>query len=155
MFRLNATVIIRAKVKEVWTNIAIYSHALLRIHVNGGQKLVRIAPPSLPPHHSSPATRNFKSSTSVEMLLRAYHLDVQGILHQQLLSSAMVQYSGFLSLSPWWWLEHSAKMSVSYFFEPKLVTDNLLSIYAAANWEVTERLSHQIGCSMLPTIKLQ
>ena len=29
-------------------NIAIYSHALPRIHVTGGQRSVRIAPPSLP-----------------------------------------------------------------------------------------------------------
>jgi len=31
-FRLNALVVIRVKVKEVRTNVAIYSHALLRIH---------------------------------------------------------------------------------------------------------------------------
>ena len=43
MFRLNAPVVIRAKVKKVRTNIAIYSHALLRIQVIGGQRLVRIA----------------------------------------------------------------------------------------------------------------
>jgi len=41
MFRLNAPVIIRAKVKEVWNNVAIYSHALPRIHVIGGQRSVR------------------------------------------------------------------------------------------------------------------
>ena len=41
MFRLNAPVVIRAKVKEVQTNVAIYSHALLRIHVIGGQRLVK------------------------------------------------------------------------------------------------------------------
>ena len=34
-------------VKEVQTNVAIYSHAVLRICVIGGQRLVRIAPPSL------------------------------------------------------------------------------------------------------------
>ena len=33
-----------------------YSHALLRIHVIGSQKSVRIEPPSLPSDHSSPAT---------------------------------------------------------------------------------------------------
>ena len=42
---------------EVQINVAIYGHALLRIHIIGGQRSVRIAPPSLPPHHSSPATR--------------------------------------------------------------------------------------------------
>ena len=41
--------------EEVRTT-AIYSHALLRMHVIGGQRLVRVAPPSLPPHHSSPVT---------------------------------------------------------------------------------------------------
>ena len=41
--------------EEVWTKVAIYSHALLRIHVIGGQWSVRIPPPSLPPHHSNPA----------------------------------------------------------------------------------------------------
>ena len=46
-FRLNAPVIIRAKVKKVRTNITIYSHTLLRIHVIGGQRSVRIAPPFL------------------------------------------------------------------------------------------------------------
>ena len=51
-----------AKVEEVRNNVAIYSRALLRIHVVGGQRSVRIAPPSLPPHHSGPATRNFQSS---------------------------------------------------------------------------------------------
>ena len=50
MFRLNAPVVIRAKVKEVRNNIAIYSHALPTIHVIGDQRSVRIAPPSLPPH---------------------------------------------------------------------------------------------------------
>ena len=33
------------------TNIPIYSHALLRIHIIGGQRSVRIARPFLPPHH--------------------------------------------------------------------------------------------------------
>ena len=52
--------VIRAKVKEMWTNVAIYSHALPRMHVIGGHRLVRIAPPSLPPHHGGPATRDFQ-----------------------------------------------------------------------------------------------
>ena len=55
--------------EEVRTNVAIYSHALLRIHVIGGQRSVRVAPPSLPPHHSGLATRDFQSSISVEALL--------------------------------------------------------------------------------------
>ena len=44
--------------EEVWTNAAIYSHALLRISVIRGQRSVRIAPPSLPPHQSGPATQD-------------------------------------------------------------------------------------------------
>ena len=57
---------------------------------------MRIAPPSLPPHHSGPATRDFQSSISVEALFHRCDLDVQGLLHQQLVSSAMVQYGGLL-----------------------------------------------------------
>ena len=44
-FRLNAPVIIRAKVKRYEQNIIIYSPTLLRIHIIGGQRLERIAPP--------------------------------------------------------------------------------------------------------------
>ena len=65
-------------------------------HVIGGQRLVRIAPPFLPPHHSDPVARDFLSSIPVEALLWGCHLDVQGLLHQQLLSSAMVQHCGLL-----------------------------------------------------------
>ena len=68
------------------------------IHVIGGQRSVRIAPLSLPPHHSGSATRDFHSSISVEALLCGYHLDVQALLHQQLLSSAVVQYGGLLQV---------------------------------------------------------
>ena len=50
-------------------NIAIYSHALLKTHVIRGQRLVRIALPPLPSHHSSPATRDFQSSISIEVIL--------------------------------------------------------------------------------------
>ena len=32
-FRLNVPIVIMAKVKEVRANVAIYSHALLRIHI--------------------------------------------------------------------------------------------------------------------------
>ena len=58
------------------TNVAICSHAPLRIHVIGSQRSVRIAPPSLPPpslppHHSDPATRDFQSS--IQQLWRGLH----------------------------------------------------------------------------------
>ena len=72
-FRLNAPVVISAKVKEVQNNVAIYNHALPRIHVIGGQRSVRIAPGGL---------------------------------------------------------EHSVETLAKLFSELKLVTDNLLSIYA-------------------------
>ena len=49
-------------------NTAIYSHALLKTHVIRGQRLVRIAPPPLPSHHSSPANRDFQSSISIEVI---------------------------------------------------------------------------------------
>ena len=55
--------------EEVRTNSAIYSHALLRIHLIGDQRSVRIGPPTLPPHRSGPATRDFLSSISVKALL--------------------------------------------------------------------------------------
>ena len=98
-FRLNAPVVIRAKVKEVRTKTSLFIATLLRIHVIRGQRLVRIAPPSLPPHHSDPATRDFQSSIPVEALLRGCHLDVQCLLQQQFLSSAAVQYCGLLPVN--------------------------------------------------------
>ena len=43
-----------------------------------------------------------------------------------------------VTLSPWWRLEHCWNVG-KLFSKIKLVTDNLLFIYAAANWEATER----------------
>ena len=54
------------------------------------------APDCLPPHHSGPATTDFQSSTSVEACFWGRHMDVQGLLHQQLLSSTMVKCCGLL-----------------------------------------------------------
>ena len=56
--------------EEVWTNVAIYSHSLLRIHVIGGQRLVRIASPSLQggrsnPHQFSPVLNLLLSFSTV------------------------------------------------------------------------------------------
>ena len=65
-------------------------------YIIGGHRSVRIAAPSLPPHHSRPVTTDFQSFISVEALLCGCHLDVQGLLHQQLLSSAVVQHCGLL-----------------------------------------------------------
>ena len=72
MFRLNAPVVIRVKVEEVQTHIAIYSHTLLKIHDIGGQRSVKIAPLSLPPHHSGPATQLKHSSAGVIWMCRAF-----------------------------------------------------------------------------------
>ena len=47
---------------------------------------------ALPHHHNSLATRDFQSSISIEAPLQGCHLDVQGLLHPQLLSSAVVQH---------------------------------------------------------------
>ena len=58
-FRLNAPVVITQGESGRSVNkrcYLYYTHALLRIHVIGSQKSVRIAPPSLPSDHSSPAT---------------------------------------------------------------------------------------------------
>ena len=91
---------------------------------------MRIAPPSLPPHHSGPATRDFQSSISVEALFHRCHLDVQGLLHQQLLSSAMVQYGGLLPVDRVvvlpcmfrysWLLHHPPLAGISVFLQPRL-----------------------------------
>ena len=91
---LVAPVIIRAKVKKVQTNITIYSHILLRIHVIGGQRSVRIAPPSLPSHH----IQQPRTSSPPSWLKRSSE-GVQGLLHQQLLSSAVVQHCGLLPVN--------------------------------------------------------
>ena len=88
MFRLKSS----RHQSEVWTNTTIYNHTLLRMCIIRGQRLVMIVPPSLPPHHSGPATEDFQFSISVEALLWGCHLDVQGLLHQQLLSSVVVQH---------------------------------------------------------------
>ena len=95
-FRLNAPVVIRAKVKEVQTNFAIYSHALMRVHVIGGQRSVRIA--SLSPCLPSQWSNNWGLIVLhlSEGLLCGCHLDVQGLLHQQVLSSTMVLHGGLL-----------------------------------------------------------
>ena len=42
-----------------WRSANKCCYALLKIHVIGGQRLVRVALPSLPPHHSGPATWDF------------------------------------------------------------------------------------------------
>ena len=101
--QLNAPVVIRVKVKKgEQTLLFIPMHYWGLMHyIIGGQRLVRIAPPSLPPHHSSPAppslpphhsgpalpslplhlssppTRDFQSSISVEALFWGCHLDAQ------------------------------------------------------------------------------
>ena len=60
--------------------LLIYSHALLKIHVIGGQRSVRIG--SSLPASSLPASSSQRSSNQ---RLRGYHLDVQGLLYGGLL----------------------------------------------------------------------
>ena len=81
--------------------------------------LVRIAPPSLS-HHSSPAARDFQFSISVEAHFHRCHLDVQSLLHQQLLSSAMLQY---MVVSSQWirqWYSHACSATADFSIIPLL-----------------------------------
>ena len=68
---------------------AIYSHALLRIHIIGGQRLVRIVPPSLPlvqqPGTSNPSSQLKHSSVGVIWMCRV-----------SFTNSIMVQHCGLL-----------------------------------------------------------
>ena len=64
----------------------------------------------------SPAARDFQSSISVEAFLCSHHLDVQGLLHQQLLSPAMVQCGGLLP----WWFSHACSATADFSITPLL-----------------------------------
>ena len=57
-FWLNALVVMRCE----QTLLIIAMHYWSKVHVVGGQRLVRIVLPSLSSHHCSPATRDFHSS---------------------------------------------------------------------------------------------
>ena len=78
----------RVKVKEVQTNPS------LEVNSKVGEDCS-----SLPASSRSSATRDFKYSILVEALLWGCHLDVQDLLHQQLLSSTMIQHCGLLLVS--------------------------------------------------------
>ena len=92
MFWLDALVFILAKVKR--QTVILY----------WGYKSVRITFPSLPLHHNSTASRDFRFSISVEALLWGCHLDVKGLF----LPTAPVPCHGLSLLSspiaglPWW-----------------------------------------------------
>ena len=76
-FRLNAPVIIRAKVKkceQTMLFIAMHYWGYTSLEVKGREDCS-----SLRFHHSGPATRDFQSSISVEALLWGCHLDLQGL----------------------------------------------------------------------------
>jgi len=74
-FQLNVPIVIMAKVKEVRANVAIYSHALLRSKVGEDCSSLPASYTAVQqPGTSSPPSR------------------LQGLLHQQFLSSTMVQY---------------------------------------------------------------
>ena len=131
--------------EEVWTNSAIYSHALLRIHVIGGQRSVRIAPPSLPPHHSSPTTRDFQSSISVEVHLWGCHL------HQSYPMSSVIVVTYFIFYhNPGWFLVASEAVPVH-----RLAGGRYTRQWWWAYWshrtgaEMAEELRRQTHCGAL------
>ena len=81
-------------------------------------------------HHRDPATRDFQSSISVETLLLGCHLDVEGLLQQQLLPPVRWSPpSGLGDGSP-----THALLQLTPYFRPlresvdMLVTDNLLPL---------------------------
>ena len=81
-------------------------------------------------HHRDPATRDFQSSISVEALLLGCHLDVEGLLQQQLLPPVRwPPPSGLGGGSP-----THALLQLTPYFRPlresvdMLVTDNLLPL---------------------------
>ena len=100
--------------KEVQTNVTIYSHALLRIHIIGGHRSVWIVPPSLPPHHSdqqpgtsSPPSWLKHSSEGVIWMCRAFFTNSSCPLpwSSTVVSSQMVILPCMLRYS---WLHHHA-----------------------------------------------
>ena len=132
MFRLNAPVVIRAKVKEVRNNIAIYSdtYTLPRytsLEVKGRWGL--LLPPCLlitavqQPGASSPPSRLKRSSTGVIWMCKASFTNNSW-------SSAMVQYGGLLPVDQVvvlpcvfrysWLLHHPPLAGISVFFQPHL-----------------------------------
>ena len=64
---------------------AIYSHALLRIHIIGGQRLVRIVPLTLPlvqqPGTSNPSSRLKHSSVGVIWMCRTSFTNLAPVLY--------------------------------------------------------------------------
>ena len=90
MFWLHAPVVIKVKVnkcEQTLLLVAMYYWG----HVIGGQRLGRSAPPSLPPHYCSPAIRDFQSYISVKVIFWRCHLDMQNLLHHQLVSHTIAQ----------------------------------------------------------------
>ena len=116
-FRLNAPVVIRAKVK-VRKNVAIYSHALPRIHVIGGQRSMRIAPPSLPPHHSGPAAMDFQSLPSQ---LKRSSIGVIWMCKASFTNnSCPLPCSSTVVSSQWigWWYSHAGSATADFSIIP-------------------------------------
>ena len=131
-FRLNDPVVIRAKVKKCEQTllfVAMHYWGYTSLEVKGRWG------PSLHPHHSGPATQSY---ISVEALLWGCHLDVhaQGLLHQQFLSSAMVQHCGLLPvdrvvilprmLRYSWLLHHPHLAAISVFLQSCLQSPSSL-----------------------------
>ena len=114
----------RAKVKEVQTNPS------LEVNSKVGEDCS-----SLPASSCSPATRDFQHSILVEALLWGCHLDVQDLLHQQLLSSTMIQHCGLLLVS-------QARLSVGRVWLTRLVSSQWIGLWffhvcsATANFSI-------------------
>ena len=106
----------QAEVKEVRNNIAIYSHALPRIHVIGGQRSVRIAPPCLlitglqQPGTSSPPYRLKRSSTGVIWMCKASFTN----------NSCPLPWSSPVVSSQWigWWCSHACSATAEFSIIP-------------------------------------
>ena len=84
MFQLNVPVIIRAKVKRCKQRLlfmAMHYWGYRSLEVKGRWGLVLFP---LPPHHNGPATRDFRSSISVETLLWGCHLVTTPLYHHVL-----------------------------------------------------------------------
>ena len=102
--------------EEVRNNVAIYSHTLLRIHVIGGQRSVRIGPPCLlitavqQPGTSSPPSRLKRSSTDVIWMCKASFTN----------NSCPLPWSSTVVSSQWigWWCSHACSATADFSIIP-------------------------------------
>ena len=120
MFRLNAPVIIRAKVKEAQTMllfIAMHYRGYTSLEVKRSVRIAPPPPPPPPPHHSGPATRDFsppsrlkRSSAGVIWMCRASFTN----------SSCPLPWSSTVVSSQWieWWFSHACSATADFSMFP-------------------------------------